>query len=166
MTDITISLAKETDLSTIRHLAHKIWWPAYEHVIPSGQISLMLAEFYSEEALKNQVANGGHFILARSVTQTVGFAEYRTKEGQSNILRMEKLYVDPDTQGRGVGRQLIGFISVQAREAGRTVLELNVNRKNESAIRFYRHQGFVIVGEMDTPYHAYVLDDYVMQKSV
>lgn len=164
MTRITLSPATETDLAAIGQLAHDIWWPTYSHFIPHGQISLMLEQSYTVDALKHQTATGGRFILARQADVAVGFAEYRTKVKDEAVMRIEKLYVSPQNQGQGVGRQLIEFVSEQARQSGKTHLELNVNRRNVPAIGFYRRNGFMIVAQVDTPYHGYVLDDYVMQK--
>lgn len=164
MTHITIDDATLADLPTLHQLAHDIWWPTYEHVIPHGQISLMLSELYSEEALKGEMDRGGHFLIAHLGDASLGFAEYRDKDGDDQIMRMEKLYVDPRSQGLGVGGSLIGCIAERALGLGKTVLELNVNRGNKKAIGFYKKNGFLVVAETDTPYHEYLLDDYVMQK--
>ncbi len=163
---MTISHASAADLPLIQRLANEIWWPAYGHIIPHGQISLMLGELYSEEALARQVASGGNFLIVRLGPDPLGFAEYREKPSDPHVMRMEKLYVGPRAQGRGVGRRLIAFIADRARELGKTMLELNVNRGNEAAIGFYHKNGFEVVAETDAPYHEYVLNDYVMQKAL
>lgn len=166
MATITISPATDADLAIINELAHAIWWPAYGQFIPHGQISLMLAEIYSMEALRRQVDQGGHFLVAWLGDAPVGFAEYRPKEKKPSIMRIEKLYVSPARQGKGVGVSLINYVAQRAIESGKAHLELNVNRRNAAAIGFYQKNGFSTVAETDTPYHGYVLDDYVMQKSL
>ncbi len=166
MAEISISHATEAQFAIISQLAHEIWWPAYGHFIPHGQISLMLEQIYAEDALQRQAASGGHFLLAWQDEVPFGFSEYRTKLEAPAIMRIEKLYVSPRSQGQGMGRRLIEYISVRARDAGKTLLELNVNRSNETAIGFYRRNGFETVAEIDTPYHGYLLDDYVMQKKL
>lgn len=166
MDTISISLATDADLAIINELAHEIWWPAYEQVIPHGQISLMLEEFYTEEALRRQVASGGHFLVARLGDSPLGFAEYRAKKTDSAVMRIEKLYVSPRSQGKGVGRSMIEYVAERALEASKTHLELNVNRGNEAAIGFYRKNGFQAIAETDMPYHSYILNDYVMQKAL
>lgn len=164
MADITLSPATETELAVIQQLAYDIWWPTYGSFIPHAQIRLMLEQIYTVDALKRQVATGGHFVLARQSGVPVGFTEYRAKTDGDSIMRIEKLYVSPHSQGQGVGRRLIAYVAERSLQLGKTHLELNVNRRNEPAIGFYRRHGFVPIAEVDTPYHGYVLDDYVMQK--
>lgn len=166
MAEITISHATEAELAIVRQLAHEIWWPAYGHFIPHGQISLMLEQIYAEEALQRQAASGGHFLLARQAGAPLGFSEYRIKQQDPAIMRIEKLYVSPKSQGQGVGRRLIDYVAERALEDGKTRLELQVNRGNAAAIGFYRRNAFEAVAELDTPYHGYLLDDYVMQKEL
>lgn len=57
------------------------------------------------------------------------------------------LFVNPQTQGRGVGTQLMDY--VKSRYAS---LALSVYSKNEKSIDFYHKQGFVIVGEQEEPH--------------
>jgi putative acetyltransferase len=54
---------------------------------------------------------------------------------------VEMLFIDPDCRGRGLGRALLDF----AREL-RGTLSVDVNEQNPSAVRFYRHYGFVQTG--------------------
>lgn len=52
------------------------------------------------------------------------------------------LFVAPEYQGRGVGKELIGHAKTQ-----RESLTLTVYRENESACRFYLSQGFTLTRE-------------------
>ncbi|QJQ20658.1 N-acetyltransferase [Pseudomonas sp. SK] len=56
--------------------------------------------------------------------------------------RIEALFVSPQAQGRGLGRQLLH----EAKRL-RTALELNVYSANERAIAFYQAGGFLTVAE-------------------
>lgn len=58
---------------------------------------------------------------------------------------LEQLYVDPDNQGRGIGRMLLQ--DAQGMSPGR--LSLFVFTRNERARRFYEAAGFVLVGTSD-----------------
>lgn len=54
------------------------------------------------------------------------------------------IFVDPDAQGAGVGRELMNFAKNRHSQ-----LRLCVFSKNSGAIRFYRKQGFVLSGERE-----------------
>ena len=165
MSNITIRQAKFTDALIIHELAHEIWWPTYQDYIPHGQIKLMLALIYSENALREQMEAGQRFSIVLRDDNLVGFVGFWPKPSATDILRIEKIYIHPSEQGKGTGRLLIDHVSQIARVANIHSLELNVNRNNP-AKTFYEKQGFVIVAEVDVPYHNYVLNDYIMQKQL
>ena len=58
---------------------------------------------------------------------------------------LEHLYVDPEEQGRGVGRRLLE----DAQHASTGRLALHVFTRNERARRFYATARFVLAGEGD-----------------
>lgn len=170
----TIRLANTADISIIHRLAHDIWWPTYRTILSAAQIEHMLQDFYSEEALTKQLASGYHYALWEENGNAQGFACFRASQsdyvqdadGEAlQVMRIERLYVLPATQGKGIGTQLIEFIADAARAISVSLLELNVNRENP-AVQFYLKSGFKNVVAVDIPYRTYVLNDYIMQKSV
>ena len=81
------------------------------------------------------------------------------------LYKLQKLYVLPTEQGKGTGKILIAEVINLAKQAKGKVIELNVNRKN-TAFNFYKKLGFEIYQTVDIPYHHFVLNDYVMRKSI
>ena len=57
------------------------------------------------------------------------------------------LYVEPEMRGSRLGIQLIGHAVSYFRKKGRRSIRLHVSQTNEEAIGFYRHNGFVPIGE-------------------
>src|SRR3546814_202410 len=159
---IKLRTATVTDVPTIRQLAHDTWWPTYGAYIDHGQISLMLELIYSKNALRTQLAAGQCFALALRGDTAVGFVGFQPKAGHPKTMRIEKLYVGQSEQGNGTGKLLINHVAQVALATDCSHLELNVNRYNPAS-GFYERQGFVITDTVDTPYHGYVLNDYIMQ---
>lgn len=162
MNVIRIQAATAADVTTIRQLAHEIWWPTYRDLLPHGQISLMLESMYSESFLLDQLKSGQRFALAMRNKTAVGFVGFQSMPAFS-VMRIEKLYVLPSEQGKGTGKLLINYVAELASTAHINCLELNVYRHNP-AKAFYEHQGFTVVSEVEIPYHHYTLRDYIMQK--
>ena len=52
------------------------------------------------------------------------------------------IFVNPESQGQGIGKQLIEYIKKQ-----HTLITLGVYSKNIRSIDFYKRQGFVIINE-------------------
>lgn len=165
MDGFLINPATGRDAATINRLAHAVWWPTYRDYIPHDQIALMLGNFYTEEALVQQMQAGQRFSLAMRGGEAVGFVGFQPKDSDPGVMRIEKLYVLVSEQGRGTGKRLIGHVADEAVALGMYSLELNVNRNNP-AVNYYRNQGFVIVETVDIPYHGYLLDDFVMRKAL
>src|SRR5690606_19277310 len=154
------------DVATIRQLAITCWWPTYSGYLPHDQIRLMLERMFAEKVLLQQLAAGHQYMLAYRMATPVGFISYRHKDGrEGEIVRIEKLYVLPDEQGRGIGRALMAEAEKYAHFCAANSLELHVNRSNPAKY-FYEKQGFFVVEAVDIPYHGYVLDDYVMRKPI
>ena len=157
-----IRLATLDDIPSIKKIAEETWPAAYAGVINGNQISFMLQDMYSTEALSRKFEDGHTFLLAESAEEPVGFASYYLSE---EVIRISKLYVSPQAQGAGIGKQLLNAIADKRREIGAIALELNVNRNNPS-VQFYLKMGFEIIKEEDITYFEYVLNDYVMRKEI
>jgi ribosomal protein S18 acetylase RimI-like enzyme len=162
---LTIIPATATDYQTIQDIAHRTWPVAYGEILLKVQLDYMLDAFYNEEALKDSVANKGHhFILAKEGEEILGFASYEHQYEQKNQTKIHKIYILPQTQGKGIGKSLIDYVEKKAKEDDSELLSLNVNRFNK-ALYFYQKMGFKIVEEVNIELeHGYLMEDYVMEK--
>jgi N-acetylglutamate synthase-like GNAT family acetyltransferase len=108
---ITITKAISKDYKTIQEIAHKTWPETYGAILSKEQLDFMLDAFYSEAALKdNVVSKGHHFLLAKEDELVLGFASYEHNYQDNDRTRIHKIYVLPQTQGKGVGNTLIAHI--------------------------------------------------------
>jgi diamine N-acetyltransferase len=161
---INIRFAEATDIHAIHSLAHEIWWPTYRNILTAEQIAFMLEKMYSPEALAKQFDEGATFIIAEREAENIGFASYSADTEQA-VLCIHKLYILPSEQGKGTGKTFMNFIEDEGRKEGLQFLELNVNRNNQ-ALGFYRKSGFTVYQEVDIPYYAFVLNDYVLRRTL
>lgn len=163
---ITTRPATSADIRTIQSLAEEIWWPTYSPFLDKAQIAYMLQALFSNEKIISDMDKGLSYIIsyANHGQDATGFAVYGPKEDQEYTSRIDKLYILPSKQGMGCGKLLLDHISLQNPQAH--LLELNVNRNNEKAIRFYQRQGFAITQSVDISWHGYILNDHIMQKAI
>lgn len=165
---LTIQPAGTDKVDIIHSLAHSIWRISYKEMISPEQMEYMLNMMYSHESLQYQIEKQKHtFIIAYDDEVPVGFAAYFPKyEISPAIYRLDKLYVLPDQQGKGIGKKLIDHITSLIKPIGASLLELNVNRNNK-AVSFYQKLGFTIIKEVDHPIgEGYFMNDYVMTLSL
>lgn len=160
----TVRPATVADIPLIRTLASQVWPLTYETILSRAQIIYMMRLLYSEDALRKQMENAHSFILVYNAGIPVGFASYSDVE--PTVCKLQKLYVLPNQQGRGTGRFLVDQVTAIAIENGATLLRLNVNRHNK-AKSFYEKIGFAVVREEKIDIGSgYVMDDFVMEKSL
>jgi N-acetylglutamate synthase-like GNAT family acetyltransferase len=162
----TIRTATINDVETIRQIAEQTWWATYGPILEREQIAFMLGEIYSEVKVRSQIENNLQtYLLLLEDGQPVAFAAYSPREENADIYKLHKLYCLPVTQGKGYGKILINEVAQKTTDAGKHILELNVNRYN-NAKSFYEKMGFAIAYEEDIPIGTYWMNDYVMRKEL
>jgi len=163
----SIRAATINDVEIIRQIADKTWWEAYSPILEKEQIAFMLGELYSVEKITSQIKNDSqtYLLLEEEEGRPVAFAAYSPRDEDPEIYKLHKLYCLPETQGKGYGRMLINAVAQKTLEAGKHMLDLNVNRHNK-AKNFYEKMGFFVAYEEDIPIGPYWMNDYVMRKEL
>ena len=160
---MNIVVATKEQLAIVKNLAYIIWPNAYETILSKAQLDYMLEMIYSIDSLEKQFNNGHVFILIEDDQNFIGFASYEINCNNSNKTKLQKLYVLPEIQGKGIGKQVIDYIKDKVVLSNNLALFLNVNKFNK-AKDFYKKYGFQIIKEevIDLG-NNYIMDDYVME---
>ncbi len=166
---IVITEATKSGLLIVQAIAHRTLPGTFGDILSPEQISYMLDMMYSLDALKRQVDEQNHiFLLARAENfeKYFGFISYELTYKNEAITKIHKLYLLPESQGKGVGRLLIDHVTELARQHNNNRLALNVNKHNK-AIQFYERMGFTVVDtETINIGNGFIMDDLIMEKSV
>ena len=158
-----IKKASLADVKIIQQLAQTIWPVCYGEIVSAEQLEYMLDLIYTPAALKAQMEKGHQFIIAYEAEMPIGYASYSAKSAdEPTTFRLHKIYVLTGLQTKGIGSLLLEYVTTQSKNAGATLLELNVNKYNAAKI-FYEKKGFAVLKEevIDIG-NGYVMDDYVM----
>lgn len=150
-------------LNIIRELAYEIWPNAYGEILSAAQLNYMLDNFYSLENLSNQMDVGQIFELLLDDNNVVGFIAYEFNCKESGLLKIHKIYLLPETQGKGFGKFMIDEVIKIAKNNNQKGVFLNVNKYNKAKF-FYEKLGFIVTKEevIDIG-NDYVMDDYQME---
>lgn len=163
---IEIFPATSSHLATIKDLAYRTWPATYGEILSEKQLAYMLELFYDEKALQQNIDDKHNFILIQENDEIVGFADYELHYKEESTTRIHKIYLLPETQGKGLGKKLIQYMENKALESEDIKLSLNVNRFNK-AKEFYESQGFKVVFEEDVQLDfGYLMEDYRMEKDL
>jgi len=166
---IRIHQATISDIPVIQRIAYQPWTVTFEHILSLEQITYMLDMMYSSESLAKQIQEKGHtFLLAGFGDQeAMGFAAFEINYQGLPITKIHKIYILPETQGKGLGKKLFDHISQECIEKGNHRLSLNVNRDNNNALEFYKKNGFEVTGEEDIPIgQGYLMEDFILEKDI
>ena len=161
-----LTALKIEQLPIVIDLTKKIWPVAYGEILSKAQLDYMIEKFYNETALRELMQKGHIFYLAQDdKDKYVGFLSYEIN-CEPNKTKIHKIYVLPETQGTGLGRQFFELVKEKAIENHQKAIFLNVNKYN-NAIHFYTKLGFTKVkDEVIDIGNGYVMDDYVMEVAV
>lgn len=153
------------DVPAIASLAKTTWRDAYSGIISSGQIDYMLAQRYDHRRLRAETGDPQKWLYQACLDGVLaGFASCEIYKGE---FKLDKLYIHPDMQRKGIGAALAEHAAVLAREQGFTSMILAVNKQNEQAIRAYTQYGFRIRDEVVADIgNGFVMDDYIMEKTL
>ncbi|MFW0736057.1 GNAT family N-acetyltransferase [Flavobacterium sp. T12S277] len=162
---ITISEATVSDIKLIQKIVHVTWPITYGEILTKEQLVYMLDLFYSEEALTDQLVKKEQLFYRIDEDQTnIGFIGIEHNYKGKAVTKIHKIYLLPETQGKGIGKKVIEEIEKLGAENNSHALSLNVNRFN-TALGFYKKIGFEIIGESDLDIgNGYLMEDYVMEK--
>lgn len=163
---IEIEKAGLQDFDLIDGLVKKVWPQTYKNILSEEQIEYMLSMMYSLESYTEQIAvKGHHYLTIKEDDQYLGFASYELNY-QYGKTKIHKIYILPQTQGKGIGRILLSKIEDIAKRNGNNIISLNVNRYN-TALHFYEKTGFVKAGQEDINIgNGYLMEDYIMEKHI
>lgn len=147
------------DFALIESLARRIWPVAYAGILSAEQLENLLTRIYCAENLAKELAEGHRFWGAFDERDGLGYASgYREDE----VIWIKKLYVLPETQGKGIGRALMEAVVTAfspAKEA-----RLFVNGDNRAAQDFYRRCGFINGGAVPVQMGDFTFTDFVFVK--
>jgi len=155
--------ASAADIPLLRSLADRIWRASYPAMITLDQIEYMLDWMYSAEKIAEELAHGVHWEIALLEDDPAGFLSLTYHS--AILAELNKLYLLPELQGRGLGQAMLARAGQCAVARGCTELRLRVNKRNLRALRSYDRAGFRIVDNVVADIGGgYVMDDYILSR--
>jgi ribosomal protein S18 acetylase RimI-like enzyme len=161
-----IRAAGPDDVPALAALARRTWSAAFgDGVAPENEQAELdgrRSEAYFAEALATRtilVAEEDGALLGYVQLGDVRIPEVDVRPGDQAL---QRLYVDTELQGRGLGRELLEAALRHPRLAGARRVFLTVWEENERALRLYESVGFHRVGTTTFTVGTEVMEDLVL----
>ena len=180
----SIHKASVADIPLIRRMADVVFRRTYRDILSPAQMEYMMDMMYSEDSLRDQIqAPGKEFFIAYSgdpvsartdrgdivwppCVHPAGYLSFEEDGCTENGLpryHLQKLYILPEYQHAGLGRQMLEFVKDRLTDVNPEGcrIELNVNRANP-ATGFYERMGMVRDRQGDFPIgNGFFMNDYI-----
>ena len=159
MTFRQLSIHDPNSIREMSRVATSIVREYYDPLLGTAQNDYMLEKFQSERAIGEQLEHGYHYYFLCDGERTVGFCAFILRE---DCLYLSKLYLNAGARGKGYARGTLNFLIEEAKKAGKSAIELNVNKYNDHSIFVYEKLGFVrIRAEKNDIGSGFYMDDFV-----
>lgn len=133
------------DLPRVAALLGRSWHATYDAIYGAEKVDEITASWHSLESLEQRLARPhSEFVLADDGSRIGGMAYAAMDKDEGDVVHLHQLYVEPGLVGQGIGRDLFAEIETCFPTAKR--MRLEVEPKNERAVRFYSGLGFAEVG--------------------
>lgn len=157
---LTFQQCGREHLRTLLPLAVKTFHDTFSHQNTPENMRAYMDEAFTEQRFLAELANpASRFFLAYMGEVLVGYlkineAPAQTELNDARAIELERIYLLPGHQGKGLGLALLEQAVAIAKAAGKDYLWLGVWEKNEKALAFYRRNGFVVFDR-----HTFVMGD-------
>ena len=152
---MSIRIAEKRDIDTVKEITYTTINEIYPHYYPKGAVAFFL-QHHSSESIASDIAEKIVFLCRDEEMNAVGTVTIKKNE-------ICRLFVLPKYQGRGYGKELIGFAEKKiAENFGEIILDSSLPAKPIYLKRGYKETGYHTVRTPDNDFLCYD----VMSKNV
>ena len=142
--DTYIRTANERDIPAIQKLLRTTWHATYDAIYGVDRVDAITKDWHSLTNLKASLDRPySEFIVAEGSAGIVGMAS--ASQFDPSYAMLHQLYVLPQTQGQGIGGDLLQEITEAFPDA--KAIRLEVETANTKAVGFYEAAGFAAIDE-------------------
>jgi ribosomal protein S18 acetylase RimI-like enzyme len=162
-------------LTNLHEVSTLAYFQSYFGPYTYQQLKPYLEEFFSEEILKREMSKSEiDYFLVKLSGKCIGFSlvkrgmaiENGNRTSLPNSAELNKLYLLQKYTGKGFGTQFMKMMS--SYYASRNIVNLYATTwaLNPRALRFYKRQGFQVMGEIEYEFAGQSNIDLVLKKDL
>jgi diamine N-acetyltransferase len=133
------------DAKSICRLLHDTWFDTYTTIIPHEDILDYLDEHYNEEKVRSFFDDQNIVGFVAEVDDVLAGYEKTLYAREEKRLYVQQLYILPQYQRLGIGKQLMAFAAEHAKTYDLDRVWLGVMVDNSAALLWYQNLGYQII---------------------
>jgi GNAT superfamily N-acetyltransferase len=143
-----VRTAGEADVEKIRTVLAETFHDTYDPFYGTEKVSRMVGSWNSAAAIRSRILKKDSEFLVADDGKTIGGMGYAAPYPKMDkTVMLHQLYVRPQAQGEGVGRDI--FAELETCFPGAEIMRVEVALLNVRAMTFYQRLGFVEVDRME-----------------
>ncbi|RQG90271.1 N-acetyltransferase [Natrarchaeobius halalkaliphilus] len=141
--------ATDSDVDTIRSLAHRSLGSTYTDFLDEETVDDAIEEWYGDSFASELEDDGSLVLVVERDGDIVGFSQSDLIGQQHRTGRLLWLHIDPETRGGGIGVRLLVRTRERLLGEGAEGIQCFVLEDNEGGNEFYRSNGFERAGQRE-----------------
>ncbi|MEO6037864.1 MAG: GNAT family N-acetyltransferase [Saprospiraceae bacterium] len=168
----TIRPTELAELGFLRDFAEQTFRVTYEAQNDPQAFNDYCAGAFTLERVRNEFLHPySEFYFACRGDERVAYLKFNLDRhpdevGSQQTLQVQRIYIAPEFQGHGLGRQLLDFAQQRAAQADLDWVWLSVWQKAPATVAFYEHCGFEKCGTEWFPLGDDPQPDWLMRRKV
>ena len=147
----TIRPITESDIDAVATIHVRTWQHAYQGIIPDDHLASLDPAVNAERRRTQPAPAGSTTLVADEGGRIVGFVSFGPyRDDDSGAGELYAIYVAPDQQGNGAGRDLLAAAKGGLAALGFPAMRLWVLTDNHPSRRFYERMGLTPDGVTQT----------------
>ncbi|NRO50873.1 GNAT family N-acetyltransferase [Lactobacillus helveticus] len=151
--DYTIKSITTKDVKELQKVSRETFKDTFDEYTAPDDMKRFLKEDYETSKLIKEIENpDSHFFFLMVGDEVAGYLKINVGDAQTehlkeNALEVERIYLLPSFQHKGLGNVLLDYAEDTARKEGYDYMWLGVYEKNINAQHFYKRHSFEKVSE-------------------
>lgn len=170
--EIVFQKVTPKDVDHLRDIALRTFIQSYKHLNTEANFEAYISEAFTVKKLLSEIVNEEsfyYFILYNE--KLIGYLKLNINGSQTekyckNCLEIERIYLDIEFKGLGIGKKAIQFAVDKAKLLSKPIIWLGVWDQNPRAIQFYKNQGFKEKGSHIFRFGDEDQIDIIMERSI
>ncbi|MBO3759883.1 GNAT family N-acetyltransferase [Ciceribacter sp. L1K23] len=144
-----VRTASQQDVEALRTLLSETFHATYDGFYGLLKVQQLIDSWHSVAALKARVdKRDAEFLVADDGKRLGGMAYAAMSPKLTKTAVLHQLYIHPECQRQGIGRDL--FAEIESCFPDAEIMRLEVEPRNAGAIAFYQAHGFIEVDRIDS----------------